>query len=209
MLAECWWNKVGLPLCKIVVAVHFYRWDNMGIEMIMNGFDMMTYFFPFLSIYADIVRKLSQNLSDTNSIHSALNLLPYMKVDNWREISFTVLHARLNLWSFAWSRLYIRHVYFCRTRCWPNCSHFAFPIAGSPRSSTTLCWPRPEFIITTETTLSSEHPVESSSASQPSPSPTQVIWLFHLIVCLIFSMFLIWWHIFSPSYRYMLISCEN
>ena len=69
----------------------------MGIEMIMNGFDMMTYFFPFLSIYADIVRKLSQNLSDTNSIHSALNLLPYMKVDNWREISFTVLHARLNL----------------------------------------------------------------------------------------------------------------
>ena len=41
---------------------------------IFNVFDMMTYFFPFLSIYADIVRKLSQNLSDTktNFIRSVL-----------------------------------------------------------------------------------------------------------------------------------------
>lgn len=44
----------------------------------------------------------------------------------------------------------------------------------NPKSSTTLCWPRPVSITTTATTSSSEQPAVNTSVSAPSPSPMLV-----------------------------------
>ena len=50
-----------------------------------------------------------------------------------------------------------------------------FSLTGSPRSSTTLCWPRLASTTTPETTSSWELPVESTSGCAPSPSQTPEI----------------------------------
>ncbi len=46
-------------------------------------------------------------------------------------------------------------------------------LSGSPRSSTTPCWPRPASTTTPATTTSSAPPAGSTSPSAPSPSPTR------------------------------------